>query len=164
VGITQRDVPPDVWARLQEVAAQVPAKPKPARWKRSPAVPVVPTFTAPGTWVFPLVTASEANGRDWRARSRRAGAAWRAAREAVRLEQLAPFAEHLRAGKPVSVRIVRLGGYRLDRLVNLPSALKGVEDAFAYLLGIQDSSPLWVPSCDQEPGGAVGVRVELSCV
>jgi hypothetical protein len=63
----------------------------------------------------------------------------------------------------VRARFVRLGGKRLDPMVNLPSAMKGCEDAVCFLLGLDDSSPLWVPSCDQEPGdGPVGVRIELS--
>lgn len=112
-------------------------------------------------YVIPLETVGEANQRQWQARNRRAGAAWKAVRAVVRLDDLAPYAERLQAGGSVAIRFVRLGGRELDPMVNLPSAMKGVEDAFAYLLGVDDRSPLWRPSCGQEAGERVGVRVEI---
>lgn len=113
------------------------------------------------TLVLPVVTVAEANGRDWKARSRRSGSAWKAVRQVARIGEFARFEARIRAGKAVSAHFVRLGGRELDRMVNLPSALKGVEDAVAYLIGVDDRSPLWVPSCAQEPGPRWGVRVEL---
>jgi hypothetical protein len=142
----------------------IPVGTVPGPAKREAVELVAAAFAPPATWTVPLATANESNGRAWRARSRRAGEAWKAVRKAVDLRWLAPIELHLRAGRPVAVRLVRLGGKRLDPLVNLPSALKGVEDALAYLLGVDDGSPLWLPSCDQEPGGPMGVRVTLTCV
>lgn len=122
---------------------------------------IAPSFMPPATWIVPLETRSEANGRDWRARSRRSGAAWKAVRAAVTLAQLAPVEDCLRHGRPVRCRLTRLGGRALDRMDNLPTALKGVADALCYLLGIDDGNPLWLPVCDQEPGGPMGVRIQL---
>jgi hypothetical protein len=113
------------------------------------------------TLVIPLVTMGEANGRDWKARSRRSGAAWKAARGVARIDRLSRFESAIREGRPVSAHFVRLGGKGLDTMVNLPSALKGCEDAVAYLIGVDDRSPLWRPTCGQEPGARWGVRVEL---
>lgn len=150
---------------IGERAAAGPPAATPAKVRRRGPALVEPSFAATAAgpvWVVPLETANESNGRDWKSRSRRSGAAWRAVRAAVELRHLAPFERLLRSGSPVRVRLVRLGGRHLDRLVNLPGALKGCEDALAYLLGVDDGSPLWVPECDQEPGGPVGVRIEIT--
>lgn len=122
------------------------------------------SFIAPSTWIVPLETRNESNQRNWRARNRRSGAAWMAVRAVVQLQYLSQWELIHRWGYCIYARFTRLGGQRLDPLVNLPSALKGVEDAMCYLLGIDDSSPLWKPCCDQEPGAAYGVRIELSSV
>jgi hypothetical protein len=121
------------------------------------------SYTAPATWTIPLETRGEANQREWRAKNRRAGAAWKAVREAVELWQLEPWENAMiDYGEPIYARLTRLTPKTLDSLVNLPSALKGVEDALCYLLGIDDSSPLWKPSCNQEVNLRYGVRIELS--
>jgi hypothetical protein len=134
------------------------ARPKPDRL----AVPACVMLNERLVIVVPIQTVSEANGRDWKARSRRSGAAWKAVRSAAKLEMLAPYEAAVRAGKPVSATFVRLGGRTLDAMVNLPSSMKGVEDAIAYLIGVDDRSPLWRPSCEQETGGPVGVRIILT--
>jgi hypothetical protein len=136
----------------------------PAPESRTPRVELVaPSRPAPGVFVAAFEARPEANLRAWRGRHARAGAAWRAVREAVGpLSNLLMFEWWLSKGRPVRARFVRLGGKRLDPMVNLPSAVKGVEDAVCFLLGIGDESPLWVPSCDQEPGDLCGVRIELS--
>ena len=46
--------------------------------------------------------------------------------------------------------------------MNLPSSLKGVEDAVALMLGADDGDPRWRCVCAQEPGGRAGVRVRIS--
>lgn len=46
--------------------------------------------------------------------------------------------------------------------MNLPSALKGVEDAVAFLIGADDADPRWRCECRQEPGGPLGVKIELA--
>lgn len=108
-------------------------------------------------------TKNETNERVWRAKHRRAGAAWTAVRKAIgpRLDMLAPFAVHLAIDKPLRVKFIRLGGRKLDRS-GIPAACKGVEDAVAWVLGIDDGSPLWRPDWDQEIGGATGVRIEVT--
>lgn len=109
-------------------------------------------------------TKNETNERQWKAKSRRAGAQWNAVRKAVgpHLVMLVPLAEHLAQGGAVRARFTRLGGRHLDQLANLGAAFKGVEDAVCFLLGIDDRSPQWHPVAEQEPGsGPVGVRVEI---
>lgn len=143
----------------QPVTTRDDAKPKP------PALVSPLTLNRPdGTlvYVLPLETKNETNERVWRAKNRRAGKAWQVVRQFVRLTDLAPYAERLAAGGSVSLRFVRLGGRELDPMCNLPAALKGVEDAFAYLLGVDDRGPLWDVSCGQERGDRVGVRVEIA--
>ncbi len=111
-----------------------------------------------------VATASEINGRDWRARSRRTGTAWRAVSRTLgpHLILLAQFAAAYHRGESLRVRLVRLGGRTLDRS-NLPTATKAVEDAVAFMLGADDGDRRWCAEWDQEPG-PVGVRVEIEVV
>lgn len=107
-------------------------------------------------------TKNETNQRVWRAKHRRAGAAWNAVRRAVtRLDWLQPLADHYADGGCLRVVLTRLGGRKLDRS-NIPAATKGVEDAVAFMLGCNDGDMRWRAEWDQEPGGPVGVRVEVS--
>lgn len=152
-------LPPDLEAKCLELAGQKPA-PK-ARAAKS--VLVEASHPSAGVWLVAYEAVNESNQRSWQGRNRRAGAAWKAVRSAFTLADLLPLELALRRGEPVRALFVRLGGKRLDPLVNLPASLKGLEDSVAYLLGVDDGSPLWRPYCGQEPGpGPVGVRVELS--
>lgn len=110
----------------------------------------------------PVETKSEINGREWKARSRRGGQAWKAVSSTFgpHLDMLAPFARAYHVGRAVRVRFVRLGGRRLDAS-NLPSATKAVEDAVAFMMGADDGDARWHPEWCQESGGLVGVRVEI---
>ncbi len=113
--------------------------------------------------LIPVATASEANGRDWRARSRRSNAAWRAVSRTLgpHLDLLGAFATAYHSGKPLRIMFWRLGGRRLDR-GNVAVALKGTEDAVAFMLGADDGDVArWVSTYDQFPGGPMGVRVEI---
>jgi hypothetical protein len=146
------------------------AKPAKSRPKRGEVELVPPLCVSPGPgkliMLLPLETKSETNQRQWQARSRRNQKAWRVVRSVARLDLLAPFEAHWRQGREIDVVLVRLGGRQLDPLVNLPSSMKGVEDALAYLLGINDNSPLWKPRADEvlsTEHPQVGVRVELTC-
>lgn len=120
--------------------------------------------------LVPIATKSEANTRDWRGRSQRAGAAWKATRLAARLDLFAPFEHHYRSGGGIQAVFTRLGGNRIDSMANLGVSMKGVEDAVAYLVGANDGSDQWQAVAAQEPrtaqkiDGGVGVRVELRCV
>ena len=140
-------------------------RPTPAAGGKRPGLRVElvkSAFTTPATWVIPVVTTSEINGRDWRSRSNRT----KAAREAVskafgpRLMAAAVVAHHYHQGGAVRAVFTRLGGRRID-LSNLGSALKGCEDAVCLIIGASDGDPRWRPEFRQEPGGPVGVRVEL---
>lgn len=121
------------------------------------------SFIPPTSWVLPLVTANEVNGRDWRARSARTQAARRAVSRAFgpHLRALAPVAEHYAAGGAVRAVLTRLGGRRVD-----PGAvgvtLKAVEDAVCATIGADDGDARWRPEYGQEPGGPAGVRIELT--
>jgi hypothetical protein len=120
-------------------------------------------FMPPGTWLLPIRTASEANGRDWRKRSNRTQEARRiVSRELGKvLWIVASFAKpvHLHR-ETLRVKLTRLGGRKLDA-ANLGPALKAAEDAVAMVLGIDDGDPRWQVEFGQEPGGRVGVRLEL---
>lgn len=149
--------------RLPQAEPLPPAKAasrKPATSKR---LLVEAMFAPPATWTIPVETASEANGRDWRKRSKRSDGAWRAVSRAMgpELRALAAFAEAFHDGFPIRVQFTRIGGRRLDRS-NLPTALKAVEDAVAFMLGADDGSPLWCAEWQQRPGGdRVGVMVRF---
>ena len=136
---------------------------KGGRKKRAAAELVEASFAPPGTWVVPLRTASEVNRRDWRGRSRRTQDARLALSKAFgpRLRDLAPFADHYHAGGALRVAFTRLGGSRVDKS-NLPTCTKGAEDFLSLLIGADDGDPRWRPSWGQEPGGPLGVRIELS--
>lgn len=115
-------------------------------------------------FVVGVKTASEVNLHEWRNRSKRTGVIRRAVSAVVGpyLRHLVPFAEAYHNRLPVRVHMVRLGGRKLDKLANLGSSLKAAEDAIALMLGADDGSPLWVPTCDQRPGGPYGIEVTLS--
>lgn len=103
--------------------------------------------------VLPLVTRSEINLRDWRARSRRtqqAKAAWKVVTRYVEAWSMLP----------ASVTLVRLGGRALDD-DNLRSALKGVRDHVAHDLGIDDADARVRWLYGQEVGKEYGVRVTV---
>lgn len=128
-------------------------------------------------WKFtmPIETASEINLRDWRKRSKRSDVAWRAVSKMLgaHLDFVSIFSgkyhgtRERAVGKgrqteprPIKLRFIRIGGKRLDPS-NLPTALKAVEDAVAFIMGADDGDPRWCAKWEQEPGPAVGVRVEL---
>lgn len=115
------------------------------------------------TMFVAVETKNETNERQWKAKSRRAGAQWMAVRKAIgpHLGLLAPFAEHLAQGGAVRAKFVRLGQRKLDALANLGASFKGVEDAICFMLGIDDGSCQWHPVAEQENGPQVGIRIEL---
>jgi hypothetical protein len=122
-------------------------------------------------WEWPIVTASEANGREWRKRSNRT----KAARDVVSRHMAptwkfyGPIGDHWRAGGVIRAVFTRLGGHVLDA-ANVGTALKATEDAVCLILGVDDRPPLWLSTFDQvvktTAGGLqpVGVRVELTIV
>jgi hypothetical protein len=159
VGITQRDVSPEVWQALVQAAQPMTAESA----KRKPAELVAPAFEAPGTWTIGVEVPSLANDRDWRVRNRVAQAHRRAVSRALgsRMPALSSYAEHLHAGEPLLVILTRLGGRRLDRHDNLPASLKYVTDGICLMLGVDDSDERLKVRHEQEPGGPVGVRIAL---
>jgi hypothetical protein len=156
-------LPPDLERKCLALAGVTPAA-KPARGKVELVEAKEEFGEALGgrAWTIPFECVNESNKRSWQARNRRAGAAWKAVRKTMNLFSLAAFEVYVQRGGTVLARFVRLGGRRLDPMVGLPASLKGVEDAVCFLLGVDDSSPQWKPTCEQVPGGKVGVRVELS--
>lgn len=130
--------------------------------KAKPAL-VDPLFVQPGTWLIPCEVPSLANDREWQTRSRVAQAHRRAVSRAMgrTLPYLAPFAERYHSGGALVVKLTRLGGKALDRTANLPASLKYIEDAIALMVGADDGAVNWLCECDQQAGGACGVRVEL---
>lgn len=165
MSIRERDLPPDVLRAILERCPQnadAPVEPK-AKEFVTPGVAIVG-----GKLVIMVAveTKNEGNARQWKARNRRAGAAWKAVREAIgsRLALLEPFMDHLAANGAIRATFTRLGGRKLDVMANLGSSLKGIEDAVCYLLGIDDRDPRWVPVPAQEPGGAIGVRIEIEAI
>lgn len=133
--------------------------------KKRKAELVAASFLPPGTWTAPVVTASEVNRRDWRSRSRRTQDARRVLSAAFgpTLRFLADFAEAYHAGKRLRVVFTRLGGAKVDPS-NLPTTTKGCEDYLCLVIGADDGDERWNAMWRQEPGGAVGVRIELSVI
>ncbi len=149
-----RDAPPEPSPEVEEAL--------PKSRKERARLFVGPLFAPPGTWVLPIHTASEVNKRKWQEKSARTVAARAAVSRELgsRLEYLAPFGVHFHKGGTLEIRFTRLGGNKLDR-ANLGSALKATEDAVALMLGASDGDPRWDSSFHQEPGGKLGVRVEI---
>lgn len=115
-------------------------------------------------WVLPILTVAESNSRDdWAKKSNRTRTARRIVSRAFgpRLDVVARFALAFHAGRTLGVVFTRLGGRKLDKGVNLPSALKATEDAVALMLGADDGAPNWDAKFEQQPGGKSGVRIEL---
>ena len=113
--------------------------------------------------VVAVVTHSEGNAKEWKARHRRTGQAWMAVSDAVDRELLAPFSTYYRAGQPLSIKFVRLGGKHIDGMANLGMTMKGCEDALAFLIGANDGSPNWVAAAQQEEDlPFLGVRIEIT--
>ncbi len=162
-GEGQRDNNGNCWSCSACNGTGLSAPAKPAKLRKPDMMPV--SFIAPGTWTIAVETASEINGREWRKRSKRSDAAWRAVSKAMgpTLNWLSFYANEYWLGTSLRVRLTRLGGRKLDRS-NLPTALKAVEDAVAFMIGADDGSPQWCAEWHQEPGGNVGVRIELSRV
>jgi hypothetical protein len=113
--------------------------------------------------VVAIQTANETNHRQWKAKNRRAGEAWRRTREAVRLPRLLDIERTLRDGNPVKVEFCRLAPKDVDK-GSIGACCKGVEDALAYLCGIDDGSPLWQSTYIQERSKAYGIRVIMQIV
>lgn len=111
---------------------------------------------------LPIITVSEINQRGWRARHRRNVEARQIVNKFMSQSTigLTTFRDAFIAGKTIRVKFVRLGGRKLDRS-NLPTATKATEDAVADLLLINDGSDQWDVSFAQEPGGLMGVRIEM---
>lgn len=153
-------LPPAVRAMLEGTKARKGGKKKPAEMVKASAAVVGNRFVA----VVPVATVSEANQRQWRGRSGRTGTQRAAVSKVLgpALGMLAPFADHYHRGGVLNVTLTRLGGQRLDTLANLGSALKAIEDAVALMLGASDGDPRWKAKAEQEPGGPVGVRIELT--
>lgn len=154
-------LPPDLEAKVLAQAATA----LPHAEEAAPPPLIAAAFTAPGAWHLPLYTAAEINGRDWKARSRRTKAAWKAVSLAFgpRLDCLAPFGRHLHAGRPLRVALLRLGPRRLDP-ANLGTALKAAEDAAAHHLGYDDGGPLWRAEFHQTACDRYGVVVTLEAL
>lgn len=117
--------------------------------------------------VLPILTKSEANqGGNWKGKSQRTKDARRQMSKLCgpKLRQLARFAEHYHQGGILKAKITRLGGRHLDKMANLGAALKATEDAICLMLGVDDGDPRWQVIADQEPGGDVGVSIEITIV
>ena len=113
-------------------------------------------------WTLPIVTASEANGRDWRKRSNRTKQAREIVSKAfgpVMLDDLKRWYHCERM--PLDLLFTRLATRKLDA-ANLPVALKATEDAVALMLGCDDGDPRWRAMFEQEVGNVCGVRISIS--
>lgn len=153
--VRRADVPPDVWAQLTG------AEPAAVKRKRPTPKPAVP-FGFALAFTLPCVVVSEANRRDhWAARRRRFKSqvdAFHRAIWSLRLELHGP--DLVRPELRPVVTLTRLGGKALDT-DNLAGAFKGLRDAVAAWLGVDDGDARVSWRYGQEPGGSVGVRVEL---
>lgn len=106
---------------------------------------------------IPLRTVSALNKREhWGARARR-----------VKIERnsVGWMLPKARPATPVRVLMVRIAPRKLDD-DNLAGALKGVRDAVAQWLGLDDADPLVTWKCGQEKGkaGQHAVRLEMETI
>lgn len=138
-------------------------EPAPARRPKPPTVEGRRAVRA--TLVLPVECPSVANGRDWKGRSRAAKGQRQAVRRALQRHpsDLLPFVREIAGGGLVGVTLTRLGGRPLDERDNLRAALKPVVDELHAWIGLDDADSDGTLAIDyrQEPGGPVGVRVEL---
>lgn len=104
---------------------------------------------------------SEANRRDhWAVK--RARARVQQGHTLATLVNLGTDAKHrLQDAPTIRVRLVRLGGKRLDS-DNLAGGFKAIRDAVAGWLKIDDGSDRFRWDYDQEPAGEKGFRIELT--
>jgi hypothetical protein len=151
----------------EALAASAPAAGN--RPKREKPALVEASFTALPTpcWTVPLHVTAGDNQRGSKAKIGRAGYERRVVSRCLggaTLKYLAPFADLASRGEPVTVTLTRLGGTGLDPFDGLPASLKWVADTVALMLGFDDSakSPVKFAPPKQEPGGAHGVRIQLS--
>lgn len=142
-----------------------PAKPKVAKKPKGKPGLVAPSYALVEgwhRWEYPIVTVSESNAREWRKRSNRV----KMAREIVSRHMskqwsvYGPIGDVWRAGQTVYARFTRLGGHALDA-ANVGPALKASEDAVCMMMGVNDTPPRWQATYHTQPGGEIGVRVEL---
>ncbi len=135
----------------------------PEKKAKTPRAKRPPKVTAPALrWTLditlPLKTVSAANAREhWAARHRRVADE----RMAVRLGFSGQNVMNPPCFDSVVVKFTRLGGRRLDD-DNLRSAMKGVRDAVAEWLQVDDGSDVAVWEYGQEPGGPFGVRIQIT--
>ncbi len=131
--------------------------------KRASKRELLPTYrVGPLAWQIGVEVVPEMNLRSHQSRIARGAAQKRAVMQAVAPDWRlwGPTGDHCRAGKPLLVRFVRLGGKRLDT-INLMTCFKSCEDAMASLLGCNDGSTFWRLECEQETVAGIGIRVEL---
>ena len=126
--------------------------------RRAPLV--APSAALRLTVVVPLKVCSAANAREhWGAKARRVKAERFAVENTLRSHPLTKT-YHLPVGRRWVVTLTRLGGRKWDDDNNV-SGLKGVRDEVAAWLRVDDGSALVRWEYGQEPGGAVGVRIQL---
>ena len=121
-------------------------------WPRCPSCggPARPGGLPDFSVLVEVATVSEANRRDTWGKIKR--------KREQRDRTIEEVQVALAAGKrlpetgPWFLRLTRVSPKSLDRAVNLPSALKAVEDAVAAVLGVDDGSPMLETSCDQRRG------------
>ena len=114
---------------------------------------------------IPTETKSEANQRGWQGKAKRTKSARQIMYQTLWRHHgaLTRFVEHFHGQGCLRVTFTRLGGRELDD-DNLRSACKSVRDTVAALMLGDDRDPRFVWMYGQEPGGAVGVRVEIECL
>ncbi|MGL5095414.1 MAG: hypothetical protein ACRDD1_07490 [Planctomycetia bacterium] len=137
---------------LEDDPTPPPKLPKPKRVKPSHGFKLV--------IVLPVETPSTGNGRDWHDRDRAVKAQRQAVRNAFRDRplMLVPFLSQAGA---VAITITRLGGHCLDHRDNLRMALKAIVDEVHAWFGIDDKTDTLKIDYQQQPGGPVGVMIEM---
>lgn len=163
MGIRASDLPRDVLRAIYERCPEAKATVERDE-VRTMVEPSIAIVDGKLVLMVAVETKNETNQRIWKAKNRRAGAAWRAVRGAIgsNLALLEPFTRHLAVNGSLRATFTRLGGRHLDVLANLGASFKGVEDAICYLLGLDDRDSRWhpIPAQDTEHDG-VGVMVEI---
>ena len=152
-------------AEIPDIGKRTPSK-RPA--KHAPKEFVEASVRRTGPYpnlkiIIPTETKSESNQRDTWGRVRRTKSAKAIFNQTMRpyYVDLNPLVQHFDVDGIIRVTFTRLGGRKLDSGDNLNGSMKALKDAVAAAFLADDGDPRFIWQYDQEPGGPIGVRIEI---
>lgn len=141
----------------QTALAPVVGRPKRKKKELLPSV-----FVPPNAFIVPVEVVSLNAAKSMRATMGRKASQRAAVCQLLgkHLDVLVPYAQAFHAGKPIVVRLARLGGRGLDS-DNLAGSMKWIRDSVADMIGANDKSPLICWEYQQFDNERIGVRIVL---